>query len=225
MRPHRAAVQRPEIPADPIHVVVVDHDVDSLDATVHQLRSAGPKIVEVGSFRSAYGALERIAENHPEVALIRLRMPEMDGICCAHKVKELSPATAVAITTATPTLLHFDPTVLSDVSAFLRRPLSRDELIMAIHAVATGFRLFSSGALSTLGRTRQTQRTAFVRESRLNSREVQVLDCLARGRQNKEIAGELGFSVPLTEKIIRAVFNKLQARKRAEAIVIWRSVG
>jgi DNA-binding NarL/FixJ family response regulator len=70
---------------------------------------------------------------------------------------------------------------------------------------------------------RLARRADFIAENKLNEREVRTLDLLARILENKEIAGELGVSVPVAEKILRNVFKKLGVHKRAEAILLWKS--
>jgi DNA-binding NarL/FixJ family response regulator len=66
-------------------------------------------------------------------------------------------------------------------------------------------------------------RADFIAEKKLNEREVRTLDLLARCLENKEIADELGASVPVAEKVLRNVFKKLGVHKRAEAILLWNS--
>ena len=73
------------------------------------------------------------------------------------------------------------------------------------------------------GRVRLARRADFIAEKKLNEREVRALDLLARILENKEIADELGVSVPVAEKILRNVFKKLGVHKRAEAILLWKS--
>ena len=73
------------------------------------------------------------------------------------------------------------------------------------------------------GRIRLAGRADFIVEKKLNERETRTLDLLARILENKEVADELGVSVPVAEKILRNVFKKLGVRKRAEAILLWKS--
>ncbi len=70
---------------------------------------------------------------------------------------------------------------------------------------------------------RLARRADFIAEKKLNEREIRTLDLLARILENKEIADELGVSVPVAEKILRNVFKKLGVHKRAEAILLWKS--
>ncbi len=73
------------------------------------------------------------------------------------------------------------------------------------------------------GRVRLARRADFIAEKKLNEREVRALDLLARILENKEIASELGVSVPVAEKITRNVFKNLGVHKRTEAILLWKS--
>jgi DNA-binding NarL/FixJ family response regulator len=68
------------------------------------------------------------------------------------------------------------------------------------------------------------RRAEFIREKKLNEREVRTLDLLSGFLDNKEIAEELGVKTPLAEKILRNVFNKLNVRRRTEAVVLWNSL-
>jgi len=72
------------------------------------------------------------------------------------------------------------------------------------------------------GRHRLSRRAEFSSKRKLNEREIRTLDLLARFLENKQIADELGVSVPVAEKILRNVFKKLGVHKRAEAIQLWK---
>ena len=73
------------------------------------------------------------------------------------------------------------------------------------------------------GRVRLARRANFIAQKKLNEREIRTLDLLAGILENKEIASELGVSVPVAEKILRNVFRKLGVHKRAEAILLWKT--
>jgi DNA-binding NarL/FixJ family response regulator len=74
------------------------------------------------------------------------------------------------------------------------------------------------------GRIRLARRTDFIAEKKLNERKLRTLDLLARILENKEIASELGVSMPVAAKIIRTVFLKLGVHRRTEAILRWKSL-
>ncbi len=73
------------------------------------------------------------------------------------------------------------------------------------------------------GRGRSPGQQALIQAKKLNEREIRTLDLLTCILENKEIADELGVSVPVAEKILRNVFKKLGVHKRAEAILLWKS--
>jgi DNA-binding CsgD family transcriptional regulator len=73
------------------------------------------------------------------------------------------------------------------------------------------------------GRGRSAVQQELIQAKKLNEREIRTLDLLAGILENKEIANELGVSVPVAEKILRNVFRKLGVHKRAEAILLWKT--
>jgi DNA-binding CsgD family transcriptional regulator len=73
------------------------------------------------------------------------------------------------------------------------------------------------------GGARSAAQQTLILAKRLNEREIRTLDLLAGILENKEIANELGVSVPVAEKILRNVFRKLGVHKRAEAILLWKT--
>jgi DNA-binding NarL/FixJ family response regulator len=73
------------------------------------------------------------------------------------------------------------------------------------------------------GTIRLAGRADFIAEKKLNEREIRTLDLLARILENKEIANELGVSMPVAAKIIRRVFLKLDIHRRTEAVLLWTS--
>lgn len=107
---------------------------------------------------------------------------------------------------------------------FITKPFNAQELKNAIRAAAHGLSVFSNSAVEALCQKRKSSRADFIREKKLNPRETQALDFLARFLANKEIADQLSVSIPVAEKILRKVYRKLGARTRSGVIVIWRSV-
>ena len=83
---------------------------------------------------------------------------------------------------------------------------------------------FNRSGKGNRGRIPLSRRADFIAKKELNEREIRALDFLAAYLENKEIANELGVSVPVAEKILRNLFKKLGVHKRAEAILQWKSL-
>lgn len=214
---------RSEKPLRPIRVLLIDDDSPFLE-TVADLLRFSPVYQIVGAFVSARQALQNLDALSPDVALVDILMPEMNGFDCARTILQQRSQTAVVLVTGATASRFIQTAIQSDVWGFLSKPFTGDELRSAIQAAAHGMFLLNSAALEGLRQEKDDRRAGFVAEKKLNVREVRVLDCPARFLENKEIADELDVSIPVVQKILQHVYHKLGVRTRAEAIVVWNAV-
>ena len=181
-----------------------------------------PDFAIVGDAANGTQAVERAAALHPDVILLDLQLPELDGVAALRAIRAADPAARVIIFTAFDT----DERILSAVQAgaqgYLLKGAPREELFQAIRVVHAGGSLLQPVVAARL--LRQVSATPALPES-LTERELEVLRLLAKGRQNKEIAGELVISERTVKFHVSAILAKLGVGNRTEAVSKAAQVG
>ncbi len=183
---------------------------------------AAPDITVVGEAEDGVAAIELAASSRPDVLLLDVRMPGMDGIEAARRMAQIAPATRVVLLTTFDVPDLVSEGVKAGVMGFLLKDSSADELRAAVRAVARGQVLFQGqGAAQLLaGAAPPAAMPAPAEQFGLTERELEVLRCIAEGKTNAEIAGELVVGEATVKTHINHIFAKLGARDRAHAIVL-----
>jgi DNA-binding NarL/FixJ family response regulator len=218
----------PEHPTEPnrsVRVLIVDDDSDFLDFVRLILQQSRLPLELAGTFLSPLAALRQLVELRPDVVLVDLKMAELDGINCARRILERRPSTAVIMVSGAPTAsFSCEEIIRAGARGFLNKPFHREQLEDAIYSAAHGLSVFTRLAAGALFAGQRTTRENLVRLKKLTDRETRALDLLARFLEDKEIADQLGTSIPLAKKLLHSAFRKLGVRIRSEAIVLWRGV-
>jgi DNA-binding NarL/FixJ family response regulator len=174
----------------------------------------------VGEASDGFGAVRVATEQHPDVVLMDVRMPELDGIEATRQivVDEASPRVLVLTT------FGLDEYVVealrAGASGFLLKDAPEDQLLAGIRVVADGGSLFAPAVTRTLLERFVTPRTTPVPGvDQLTSRELEVLRLLARGFSNSEIANTLFLSDHTIKAHVAHILTKLDLRDRTQAVV------
>ena len=208
----RSASRNPQ-PAIEI-LIVDDHPVvrDGLSAIL----STQPDFHIAGEAASGPEALALVAREQPDVLLLDLEMPGMDGVEVLQQLRQTHPEVKAVVFTAFDT----DERILSAVQAgakgYLLKGAPRSELFEAIRVVHGGGSLLHPVVASRL----LDQLATPVNVEELTPREHEVLLLLAQGKQNKEIARELAITERTVKFHISAILGKLNAGNRTEAVTI-----
>jgi DNA-binding NarL/FixJ family response regulator len=213
-------------PAERIRVLVADDHAAFRAGLAAVLGTAGD-IDLVGEAASGDEAVAAVASSHPDVVLMDVNMPGLDGIEATRRIVDGSPHVAILVLT----MHDDDETVFAAVRAgargYLLKGAQRAELIRAVHAVAAGDAIFGPGVARRLvdffsRPVPQPDPEAF---PELTEREREILELIARGRSNAEITSTLVLSPKTVRNHVSNIFAKLQVRDRAEAIVRAREAG
>ncbi|MDP9842602.1 response regulator transcription factor [Streptosporangium lutulentum] len=183
-----------------------------------------PGIEVVAQAGTGQEAVREAALNRPDVVVMDLRMPSMDGVQATRHIVRDHPATAVLVLT----MFHEDALVAEALHAgargYLLKTAEQDEIERAIRAVAAGDAIFSSAVAGrVLGRITPARDTPVLPQ--VSPREREVLDLVATGATNAAIADRLKLSPKTVGNHISAIFLKLGVTSRAEAIVIAKDAG
>ena len=176
----------------------------------------------VGEAGSGRATLRETALLHPDVVVMDLRMPDLDGVETTRRITAEYPATAVLVLTMFDEDLMVGQALDAGARGYLVKGAEPEEIEGAIRAVASGNAVFSRGiAQRVLGRG--VGAPAILPQ--LTERERDVLELIARGLSNPAIAGQLERSPKTIGNHISAIFLKLGVATRSEAIVVARDAG
>jgi DNA-binding NarL/FixJ family response regulator len=209
--------------ATPIRVLLADdHPVvrRGLSALLGTL--AGVEVV--GQAGTGAETVKEVALTRPDVVIMDLRMPVLDGVAATQQITHDYPEVAVLV------LTMFDEDALvadalrAGARGYLLKGAEQDEIERAIRAVARGDVIFTAAvAARVLGQVSAEPPTPVL--AQLSPRERQVLDQIATGAGNAAVADRLGLSPKTVGNHISAIFAKLGVATRAEAIVIAKDAG
>jgi DNA-binding NarL/FixJ family response regulator len=177
----------------------------------------------IGEAADGDEAVARALELKPDVVLMDLRMPGLNGIDATRKILEESPGVGVLVLT----MFEDDDSVFAAMRAgargYLLKGSEQDEVLRAIRSIASGEAIFGPAIASRLiAYFSSANATAF---PELTGRERQVLELIAQGKNNRAISDELVLSLKTVRNHVSNIFNKLQVTDRAGAIVKAREAG
>jgi DNA-binding NarL/FixJ family response regulator len=208
--------------APPVRVLVVDDD-DLMRAGLRGVLAHDEHIEVVGEARDGRDALYRTRLLAPDVVLMDIRMPDLDGIAATRELLGAFPGVRVVILT---TFLQDDyifGALSAGASGFLLKRTAPEELIAAIHTIAAGDSLLSPSVTSrVIARMAQQPAPDAARDTRLDGltpREREVLAQVARGLTNGEIAAVLVIEESTVKTHVKRVLAKLGVRDRVQAVI------
>ncbi|HEU4917943.1 MAG TPA: response regulator transcription factor [Acidimicrobiia bacterium] len=213
-------VEQPHAGA-PIRVILAEDHALVREGTRRLLEATG-EIAVVDEAADGAGAVAAVVEHQPDVAIIDIGMPGMNGIEATRQVKKSHPQVSVLVLT-----MHDDDQFIFGVieagaAGYLLKDVHGDELVAAVRAVHAGESVLHPAlahrVLSRLASGIEAPEATNQTEP-LTDRELEVLRLAARGLANKEIAGSLGVSVRTVEAHLSHVFRKLELGSRTEAVL------
>ena len=199
----------------PIRVLVADDHMIVRTGIRHVLESEAEFEV-VGEAASGTEALALTSQLHPDVVVLDISMPEMTGLEVAGRLRASSPHTRVLILSMHDHAEYVLESVRAGAHGYLLKDTAATELRDAIRAICQGESYFSPPVASRLSAAVREERVTQAGLEQLTGREREVLLGIARGRTNKEIAGQLGISHRTVETHRESLMRKLQLRTVAE---------
>jgi DNA-binding NarL/FixJ family response regulator len=204
----------------PITVSIVE-DNDQLRGTLARVLERAEGFECVGQHGSAEAALEGIPKEKPNVVLMDINLPGMNGVECVRKLKPLLPQTHMIMLTVYEDTENIFNALAAGATGYMLKRTPRDELLAAIQDVLRGGSPMSAHIARKVVQSFQRPAPSAApatEEAALSPREKEVLDCLAQGFLYKEIAEKLGISYETVHTYIRRIYEKLQVRTRTEAV-------
>jgi DNA-binding NarL/FixJ family response regulator len=205
-------------------VIADDHPVvrDGLSA----LLTSVPSITVAGVAANGREAVQAAVTLRPDVLVMDVQMPELTGVDAASEITRVAPDVAVLMLT----MFDDDYSVLAAMRAgargYVLKGAQQDEIVRAIQAVAAGEAIFGPGiARLVLGLVAEPAAAVEDPFAELTGREREVLELIAAGARNAEIARRMSIAPKTVANHISAIFTKLQIADRSEAIILARDAG
>jgi DNA-binding NarL/FixJ family response regulator len=207
---------------EPIRVAVVD-DQELFRRGLVMLVGAEDDIEVVGEASDGEEAAALAEEKAPDVILMDVRMPKLSGTEACVTIKQVAPSAKIIMLTMSDEEVDLYDAIKNGASGYLLKDASIDEVSQAIRLVADGQSLISpSMAAKLLEEFKTISRTGGKPEEiapRLTDRELEVLNLVARGLNNREIARDLYISENTVKNHVRNILEKLQLHSRMEAVM------
>ena len=210
---------------EPIRILIVD-DHAGFRSGLAALVGTQPGLAVAGEATTGEEAVVRALELQPDVVLMDLNTPDLDGIAATRRIIDSSPHIAVLVLTMADNDAAVFDALRAGARGYLLKGADRAELARAIRAVASGEAIFGPDTARRL--------VAFFASPQalpgpvfpeLTDREREILELVARGMSNQQIVDRLVISPKTVRNHVSNIFSKLQVRDRAEAVVRAREAG
>jgi DNA-binding NarL/FixJ family response regulator len=198
--------------------ISIVEDNDQLRGTLVRLLNREEGFRCVSNYGSAEAALESLPNDKPNVVLMDINLPGINGVECVRRLKQLLPETLVVMLTAYEDTENIFNALAAGAAGYLLKRAPRSELIEAIHEVSRGGSPMTTHIARKVVQSFQKAGPSTQPTENLSAREQEVLDYLSQGLMYKEIAEKLGISYETVHTYIRRIYEKLQVRTRTEAV-------
>src|SRR5206468_3279255 len=198
------------VPARAGVLLVDDHAL--LRTGVANIINQEPDLRVVAEAGNGVEALEAFERHHPDVTLLDLRMPVMEGVEVVQRIRERDPRARVIVLTTYDTDEEISRALKAGAKAYVLKDISADDLIGCIREVLAGKTYLAPAAAARLAEG--------VTRVQLTPRELATLRFMADGKSNKEIAGALGISERTVKTHLGHLFEKLGVTSRTEAVKV-----
>jgi DNA-binding NarL/FixJ family response regulator len=191
----------------------------------HQLRGTLARLLDgaegfrcVSQYASAEDALAGLPKDKPDIVLVDINLPGMNGVECVRRLKQIAPEIAAVMLTAYEDTENIFNALAAGATGYLLKRAPRAELLDAIREVRRGGSPMTTHIARKVVQSFQKQSLAAPTGDALSAREQEVLDHLSQGFLYKEIADKMGISYETVHTYIRRIYEKLQVRTRTEAV-------
>jgi len=201
----------------PITISIVDDDSD-LNGKIAAYLCKTSNYRCISSYTTAEDALAHLPKERPDVVLMDINMDGMNGIECVRQLKPKLPDTQVVMLTVFEDAGKIFKAITAGASGYLLKRMPPSKLLEAIEEVVNGGSPMSAPIARKVLQLVRTMPIPGNQSAELSERERQVLDGLAAGQINKQIAAQMGVSIHTVRTYIRRIYEKLHVRSRTEAL-------
>ena len=199
-------------------------DQEMVRVGFRMILQAEPDLTIVGEAADGAAAIELAARANPDVVLMDVRMPVLDGIEACRTIRERHPDTRVMMLTTFDLHDYVHAALRAGASGFMLKDAPAEQLVDAIRVIANGDALLAPSITQALidevARQPVRDRSSYPGVEQLTERELGVLQLMARGHSNNEIATELFLGEATIKTHVGRILAKLGARDRVQAVVV-----
>jgi len=202
-----------------IKVSIVE-DNEQLRTTLAKMIARSEGFEFIGQHASAEAGLENIPNEKPDVVLMDINLPGINGVECVRKLKQILPGTQVVMLTAYEDTENIFNSLAAGAAGYLLKRSKSQEILDAVRDVMNGGSPMSTHIARKVVQSFQARPAAAPAEpeAELSPREQEVLNLLSQGFMYKEISDKLGISFETVRTYIRRIYEKLHVRTRTEAV-------
>ena len=201
----------------PTNVSIVE-DNDKLRGTLARVLNRADGFRCVSQYANAEDALKDLPQVRPDVVLMDINLPGMNGVKCVQQLKTLLPGIQVMMLTVYEDTENIFNALAAGANGYMLKRTPSKELLEAIQEVHQGGSPMTMHIARKVVQSFQRSAASVPSTENLSEREQQVLDLLSLGQMYKEIADKLGISYETVHTYIRRIYEKLQVRTRTEAV-------
>ena len=209
--------------------VLIADDDHLMRAGLAELLTADPEIEIVGQASTGREAVAHARRLAPDVVLMDIRMPDLDGIGATRELSRVAPAAKVLILTTFEQDDYVFGALRAGASGFLLKRTRPEELIAAVHTIAAGDSLLSPSVtrlvVDRMAQQPTPELAALGKVEQLTPREREVLQLIARGLSNREIATALVVEESTIRTHVKRILMKLDLRDRVQAVIFAYETG
>jgi len=214
-----------------IRILIADDQILFADNLKLMLETLTNDIKVIGIAYNGVQAIEMVDALGPDIVLMDVRMPQLDGVKATKAIREQHPDQKIMMLTTFIDDSYVESALNFGAAGYLLKNIKPKDLIQAIHAIACGSVLLSPALVvrllhrdTTPGETGDDSETEAIREviNRMGNREKEILKLIAKGYNNRRIAETLFISDPTVRNYISAIYAKLGSKDRLEVISIAR---
>jgi two-component system NarL family response regulator len=204
-------VKSSAVETDKIRVLIADDHVTVLEGLA-AIIGRQPDMMVVAEAADGQEAVDLWTEHHPDVTLLDLRMPTLDGVGVIENIRKQDASARVIVLTTYDNDTEILRAIKAGTKAYLLKDARREELLDCIRRVNRGETCIPASLAEKLA--------AGLSSESLTGRELNVLELLAQGKSNKEIGVNLYISETTVKSHLRSIFRKLNVLSRTEAITV-----
>lgn len=200
---------------DTIRILLVD-DHPLMLMGIRSMLEGKPGIEVVGTAGNGVEALEKAAALKPDVMMLDIVMPGMDGIELARRMRAEMPDTALLVLSSDTSLVTLEPLLNIGIDGFLPKTSDASSMLDAIRSVAEGYEYFGTDIARLIERISLAKKAS---DGLFTPRELDVIRLSCKGLQYKEIAGQLGIKYLTVVTIKNNIFRKLGINNTVELVI------
>jgi len=199
-------------------IVLVD-DHAAVRTGVRVMLEAAPDLAVIGEAGDGREAIQMVTAARPDVVILDLAMPGLGGLDALPRLREAAPRIAILVFTMHANAAYVSAAMRAGARGYLLKSAGQGELLAAVRAVHAGHGYLQPEITGPLIR-RIVADERVAERSTITAREAQILEAVADGRGNKEIAAAIGIAEDTVKTHLRRLFEKLGACDRAQAVAI-----